>query len=208
MGQAQDFISAGRLGGRITWTQADPLSFLTSQAANGGPKYDFVVLAHCLWYFPSPSQIWATLQIVAQRTRKICIAEWSLFSSEPAGAPHVLAALTQAALECHKIGSQSNVRTVVSPTSIKEFAAISGWRLESESSVSPGAGVLDGKWETEAVMNPEFIEEIEKCVEDERAKNVVFALRDATAASLERVGEGVKGVVPMDVWCAVFTLND
>lgn len=68
----------------------------------------------------------------------------------------------------------------------------------------PEVGLLDGKWEVGAALSSEFEGKVEEFVEDERATAVVFALRDACAASLEVVESGPKGVRSMDVWVASF----
>ncbi|KAJ7274532.1 S-adenosyl-L-methionine-dependent methyltransferase [Mycena haematopus] len=199
LGQAQNTISIGPLGPRITWIQAEPLEFLSENS--DAPPYDVVVLSHSLWYFSSPTDILNTLRVVATRARRVCIAEWSLSSAE--ATTHILAVLTQAAMECRKPASTSNVRTVVSPTRIKDLAKEAGLVLQSETQVTPGVGVYDGRWETDAVVRARFTEEVEDFVKDEREKGVIYALKDAMEMSLARVG-GLKGVRTMDGWVAVF----
>ncbi|KAK8023797.1 SAM-dependent methyltransferase [Apiospora rasikravindrae] len=110
----------------------------------------------------------------------------------PSAQPHVLAALTQAALECRKpsASSDSNVRTVLGPKRLTELALAAGWQLESESRVQCGEGVLDGQWEVAACLSSSFEKEVEEQVGDERERAVVLASRDACEASLE----GVQGV--------------
>jgi hypothetical protein len=203
LGQSQAHLSSGRLGERITWTQADPLKFLESQPESA--KYDVAVLAHCIWYFSSPELIIATLRLLSTRVHRICIAEWSLSSSAFNASTHVLAVLTQAALECRRPGVQSNVRTVVSPTSIKAMAAKVGLVVQREYFITPGEGVLDGRWEVMAVMDREFSDRINELVEDGGEKSVVLAMKDAVEASLKQVG-GLTEVRSMDIWCAVLTL--
>ncbi|KAJ7352620.1 putative SAM-dependent methyltransferase [Mycena albidolilacea] len=206
LGQAHDTISAGPLGSRITWIQSEPLAFLSANPT--APRYDVAVLAHSLWYFASPALILTTLRALATRARRICIAEWSLSCAEgTSGTTHILAVLVQAALECRKPPSTStaNVRTVVSPARIKELAAEAGLVLQAgtEALVTPGAGVYDGRWETEHAVRAQFAEEVETFVGDDREKGVIYAFRDAVQTSLDRVG-GMKGVGTMDGWVAVF----
>ncbi|KAJ6513405.1 putative SAM-dependent methyltransferase [Mycena sanguinolenta] len=202
LGQAQKTITDGPLGPRITWIQAEPLAFLSAHP--DVPMYDVVVLAHSLWYFSSPTHILETLRAISARARHICIAEWSLSCPEgTSGTTHILAVLAQAALECRKPTSTSNVRTVVSPTRIKGLAKEAGLVLKAETLVTPGAGVYDGRWETDAVVRAKFTEEVEEFVMDQREKGVIYALKDAVETSLARVG-GMKGVGTMDGWAAVF----
>jgi hypothetical protein len=191
----------------VQQTPPDYLLSLNSadQTSPSGVKFDGVVLAHCLWYFSSPSLILSTLRELKRHARYLFLAEWSLSASDPAAQPHVLAALAQASLECHKADSESNVRTVLSPKRLTELALNAGWQLRDESRVAGGEGLLDGVWEVGACLSPTFTREIEEQIGGERERGVVLALRDACEASLESVPAGRKGVTVMDVWCASFT---
>ncbi|CAD0090950.1 unnamed protein product [Aureobasidium vineae] len=208
LGQAQHHITQSPLGGRITWVQQSPLDYLSSlsypASASGGKDFDATVLAHCLWYFPSPSLILDTFRALKQHSKRLLVAEWSLVATHPSAQPHVLAALAQAALECRKPKSESNVRTVLGPKRLTELALAAGWQLEHETRVQPSEGLLDGQWEVSACLSTSFEQEIEDKVSDERERGVVFALRDACEASLEGVQGGRKGVKAMDVWVASF----
>jgi hypothetical protein len=188
----------------------DYLSSLSSPNVNSSPPasdskpFDATVLAHCLWYFPSPSLIQSTFRALKQHSKRLLLAEWSLVATNPSAQPHVLAALTQAALECRKPKSISNVRTVLGPKRLTELAVAAGWRLESEALVQGGEGLLDGQWEVSACLSPAFEREVEEQVADERERGVVLALRDACEASLKGVQNGREGVRVMDVWVASF----
>jgi len=46
--QAQDYISQGPLGQRITWVQEDPMDYLSSLASGGAKTFYATVLAHSL----------------------------------------------------------------------------------------------------------------------------------------------------------------
>ncbi|KIP07881.1 hypothetical protein PHLGIDRAFT_29844 [Phlebiopsis gigantea 11061_1 CR5-6] len=201
LGQAQSHLSSGRLGSRITWKQASPLTFLEESTET----YDVAVLAHCLWYFSSPEVIAQTLRLLAARAKKVCIAEWSLSTSTPGAQAHLLAVLTQASLECRKTETTSNVRTVVAPVRIKELAASAGLVLDHEGLVTPGEGVRDGGWEAGTVVSKAFEAEVQESVKDERERSVVLALRDATVTSVAKLG-GAKNVMPMDVWAGVLSV--
>lgn len=162
------------------------------------------MLAHCLWYFSSPSLVVDTFRAIKQNSKRLLLAEWSLVATHPSAQPHVLAALTHAALECRKPESNSNVRTVLSPKRLIELATAAGWKLESESRVQPGEGVLDGRWEVSSCLSSCFEKQVEDHVRAERERAVIYALRDACKASLDGVQGGQKGVRAMDVWVANF----
>lgn len=214
LGQAQGHVSQGVLGRRITWIHQSPLEYLasiptlphtTSPFTIDSKAFDATVLAHCLWYFPSPSLILSTFRALKHHSKRLLLAEWSLVATHPSAQPHVLAALAQAALECRKPTSVSNIRTVLGPKRITELALAAGWQLESETSVQGGEGLLDGQWEVSACLSPRFEKEVEEQMTDERERGMVLALRDACEASLQGVHGGRKGVRAMDVWVASFT---
>ena len=207
LGQAQGHISQGPLGGRITWVQQTPLDYLSSLSslpASESKAFDATVLAHCLWYFASPSLILSTFRAIKQHSKRLLLAEWSLVATHPSAQAHVLAALTQAALECRKPNSESNVRTVLGPKRLTKLALAAGWQLESETLVQGGEGLLDGQWEVSACLSSSFEREVEEKVSDEREQAVVLASRDACEASLKGIPGGRKGVRAMDVWIANF----
>ncbi|KAI0063528.1 S-adenosyl-L-methionine-dependent methyltransferase [Artomyces pyxidatus] len=200
LGQAQAHLSAGRLGSRITWKQAEPIALLEADDT----QYDAAVLAICIWYFNTPTLLRDTLAALAKRVRTVYIAEWSLSSPLQTAQTHVLAALTQAALEAHNPAPHSNIRIAASPVVIRAQAAASGWALQSEGTITPADHILDGRWETMEVQGERFLKQIHELIPDERQRTVVLSLRDATLASLESDG-GIKKVKSMDVWCATFT---
>lgn len=206
--QAQGHISEGPLGSRITWVQQTPLDYLSSlispSSTSETKAFDATVLAHCLWYFASPSLILSTLRAVKQHSKRLILSEWSLTATHPSAQPHVLAALTQAGLESYKKSSTSNIRTILSPKRIMKLAQDAGWQLESEALVQSNEELLDGQWEVSACLSSSFENEVEAQVSDERERAVVLASRDACEASLKGVQGGRKGVRSMDAWTATF----
>ncbi|OOQ87824.1 SAM-dependent methyltransferase [Penicillium brasilianum] len=185
--------------------QQSPPDYLSSLPASESKAFDATVLAHCLWYFASPSLILSTFRALKQHSKRLLLAEWSLVATHPSAQPHVLAALTKAALECRKSkSSDSNVRTVLGPKRLTELALAAGWRLESETRVQGGEGLLDGQWEVSACLSSSFKREVEEQVSDERERAAILASRDACEASLQGVQGGQKGVRAMDVWVASF----
>lgn len=205
LGQAQSHISRGPLCKRITWVQQSPLEYLTSITSGETESFDATVLAHCLWYFDSPSTILSTFRAIKGRSKRLLIAEWSLIATHQSSQPHVLATIAQASLECRKSKSTSNVRTVLSPKRIIDLALAAGWSLEADTYVQPGDELLDGQWEVAACLSPNFERQVEEHVSNERERSAVFALRDACESSLKRLTDDKKCVRAMDVWVARFT---
>lgn len=206
LGQAQSHISRGPLGERITWVQQSPHDYLSANPPNYTEIFDATVLAHCLWYFTSPSLIQSTFRFIRQHSKRLLLAEWALAATNPSAQPHVLAALAQGALECRKTSgdSTSNIRTVLSPKRIVDLALAAGWTLATETHIEAGQGLLDGQWEVAACLSPSFNKQVENHVSDERERSVVYALQDACEASLNVVQGDRKGVNSMDVWVASF----
>lgn len=204
LGQAQTFLREGPFGARITFIQADAIEFISSKHPSpADPPYDFAILAQSSWYFSSPAQLQATLRALGSVARRVCIAEYALTASQPSAFPHVLAALTQAALECRKPVSESNIRTVLSPAGIRALASGAGLKLEEETTITPPAKMYDGRWEVSAVRNEAFVRTVQSEVKDERERAVVLAMRDAVLASVSGLLKDVK-VSTMDVWVATF----
>lgn len=200
LAEAQAHLTKSTFGNRIGFLQADPIEYLGSTAV----EFDTAVLAHCIWYFPSPAILRETFVALSKRVKRICLAEWSLTASDPAAFPHVLASLTEASLECRKAESVSNIRTVLSPQAIIKIAEEAGLVLERQTVEKTGDAMLDGSWEVGAVLRERFAQQVDAEIKDEREKSVINALRDATKASKDRLESGTK-LASMDVWCAVFT---
>lgn len=207
LGQAQNHISEGSLGSRITWVQNDPISFLSSRPASE-PPFDLIVFANSLWYFSSPSQIGDTLELAGKHSKRIAIAEYSLHASpsiHPTAIPHIYAAFTQAALEVRKPNSTSNIRTVVGPKAITALAEGVKLKLQKETTFTPAADVDDARWETGMVASASFLEEINTTLtENARERELALALREAMLAAIADLPEGRKSIRMMDVWCAIF----
>lgn len=198
LSQAQSHLSSSPIGHLLTFHNADPISFLD---ANPSQTWDVAILAHCIWYFPSPDTLSGILSALRGRVSRVLIAEWALRATEPKAVAHLLAVLARATFEAHRMGSQENVQTAMSPVAIKTAAEGSGWVVEREEMVVPEEGLDDGYWETGTVVGEGFMREAEKEVADERVKAVLRSARDATVAAAEAAG-GAKKVRSMDVWVA------
>ncbi|XWW96452.1 hypothetical protein V2A60_004426 [Cordyceps javanica] len=209
LGEAQGHISQGPLGSRITWVQQSPLDYLSSltPSSSTDTAFDATVLAYSLWYFFSPELILSTFRAIRQHSKRLLLSEWSLVASHPSAQPHLLAALAQAALECHRPEgsiSHRNVRTVLGPKRLTELAMAAGWQLESETSLQCGDELFNGQWEVGNCLSSDFQSDLETLVSDERKRTAVSALRDACAASVKVVDGGRKGIKAMDIWVANF----
>jgi hypothetical protein len=196
----------GPLGARMTFVQANPVQYLSNSSDGAShATYDTAILCHSSWYFSSPAELRDTLNTLGRVAKRVCIAEFALASSSPAAVPHVLAALTQGALEVRKRVSDSNIRSLLSPMQITALASQAGLRLVEDSARTLMApeGMHDGRWEVGAVLAPEFEKEVKREVTVEKEQVLVLAMLDAVRAAKKALPEGTK-VGTMDVWAAQF----
>lgn len=182
----------------MTFVRADPLEFLQTTT----DKYDVAAIAHSIWYFSSPAFLEQLLAALISRVKRVCIAEFALIATDPRSTPHLLAALTEASLECRKPISKSNIRTVLSPRAIDGMALAAGLLREKQHTFVPNEGMRDGQWETWAVVDDAYAKEIEECVKDPREMAVVYAMRDAVSAIVDPSDKAA--VKTMDVWVASY----
>jgi hypothetical protein len=139
--QAQSCISQGPLGKCIAFHRIDPISYLHNYT---GPRYDAIIMCHCLWYFETADIFSHILTAAVPHTRRLCLAEWSLVASKPNAQPHVLAALLHASVEAsRKVPSDGNIRTLVSPRQIKSAVAASGMQEIEEMMLQTNEGLED-----------------------------------------------------------------
>ena len=197
LGQAQDHITKGEMGGRITFWQKRLEDFLQE---TGDEKWDCAVLVHCIWYLDSEETLTSMLKALKGRVNKLCIAEYSMQASSPAAVPHLLAALAQATLAAHHPESEANIRCLLTPTDIKRISDEVGWKVEEETMIQPDESLQDGKWEVGGVKSPEFLDDVEKYVSDTKVKTLLRGQREAVL----RVDKQLAGTKArtMDVWAA------
>ncbi|PNP85427.1 hypothetical protein FNYG_01256 [Fusarium nygamai] len=197
LGQAQEHIAQGALGGRVKFWQAQLEDFLEE---TGGKKWDYAVFVHCLWYLDAPETLARMLKALRGRVDRVCIAEYGMKASGPAAVPHLLAALTRATFEAQRPESEANIRCLLSPSDIKKIAGESGWKIERETEIVPHEGLQDGGWEVGDVQSKSFLDDIEQHVSDSRIKAVLWSGREAVVRAVQGL-DGSK-VRTMDVWAA------
>ncbi|KAF5621121.1 SAM-dependent methyltransferase [Fusarium tjaetaba] len=197
LGQAQEHIAQGALGGRVKFWQAQLEDFLKE---TGDKKWDYAVFVHCLWYLDAPETLTRMLKALRGRVDRVCIAEYAMKASEPAAVPHLLAAMTRATFEAQRPESEANIRCLLSPPDIKNIAEDAGWKIERETDIIPHAGLQDGGWEVGDVRSMSFLDDIQQYVTDRKVRMVVKSGREAVIRAVE--GLDGKRVQTMDVWAA------
>ncbi|KAK2606245.1 hypothetical protein QQS21_003293 [Conoideocrella luteorostrata] len=199
LAQAQAHLSAGPIGDRISWHNADPVQFLADNPDRG---WDFVVLAHCIWYFDGPDTLRSMLAALKGRAASLVVAEYALTAREKAAVPHVLAAIARGMLEAHNKTSSANIRCLLGPLNIKAAAEAAGWTLTTEETVVPDVALLDGSWEVGEVKSKGFLNMIDEYIEDVTLKTTLLSAREAVIGAVGLLdGEKVR---TMDVWASRF----
>lgn len=199
LSQAQSHISAGELGSRIAWHNAEPSDFLTAT----DKKWDYAVFSHCIWYFDNREVLANMLRALKGRVGSVLVAEYALKATERDAEPHLLAAIARASLEAHNAASSANIRCLLSPAGIKEIAEAAGWKVGQETNIVPAQDLVDGIWESGDVRSKDFIQMVDQHITSPRVKEMLLSSREAVIAAHAAL-EGRK-TRTMDVW--VTSLN-
>ncbi|MCF3182706.1 methyltransferase domain-containing protein [Streptomyces polychromogenes] len=150
LGESAARLAAGPLGPRIDFRFAtDVLDPSTDFPENA---FEYVVLAHCSWYFASFGQLRDTLARVRPWARRLCFAEWDLTPSSDDQLAHLLAVLIQGQAEAAGSHGLGNVRTPFSREELLRLLPRTGWTADDTRPVDTG-GLQDGDWEIEACLD-------------------------------------------------------
>lgn len=206
---ARAHVLSSFLGPRIEFVQADPIGFLTSPTTTE-QDFDYIVFGYSIWFFSDPTFLSSMLKEALQHRRSptVLIVESSLSASEPSQVPHVLAALTDNALESFNgEDSKRNIRCALSPRQITEIAKDIGWKIRSQTYVTPLPGQIEGQREVRMTTQAKrFREDKDRTVANLPSKvgTMLKAMVDAVAISLDRLEGGLPSTRNMDAWVAQF----
>lgn len=144
LGESAERLLASPLGPQIEFQ----FQFDVLDAANAflNDSFDFVVLAHCTWYFASADQLAKTLDRVRPMAKRLCLSEWDLQPRSIDQLGHLLAVLIQGQVEAFKQTSLSNVRTPYSVETLRALLLQNGWETVTES-VLDTTDLEDARWE-------------------------------------------------------------
>jgi len=144
LGESAAHLSRTPLGQRIEFHfECDLMDPSLRFSAN---RFDYVVLAHCSWYFESLDQLRRVLLRVRPWARRLCYSEWELAPRALDQVAHMLSVLIQGQVEACKAASESNVRTPFSRTRLKQLLQETGWRVSAEA-VLDSTLLADADWE-------------------------------------------------------------
>lgn len=144
VGESAQHLLATPLGQRIDFHfRYDVLDPANTFARD---SFDYVVLAHCSWYFASLEQLGQVLTRIKPWARQLCFAEWDMQPQALEHVGHLLAILIQGQIEAFKPASEANIRSPFSRTRLKALLQESGWSMDSEALLDT-AQLQDADWE-------------------------------------------------------------
>lgn len=144
LGEATAAIKASEIGHRIEFR----LEFDVLEQPNAFQpgSFDFAVMAHCSWYFPSQEALQETLAAVIPWTKTLLFAEWDMHATVVDQIPHLLAVLIQGQAEGSKESSDANIRTPLPRDLAMETIRSAGWEINQPLTISTDK-LQDADWE-------------------------------------------------------------
>lgn len=155
IGEAAAHLKQGPLGSRMKFCfQYDLLNSSLDFSSNA---FDFVVLAHCSWYFASPQSLRMLLKYMCLWANRLCFSEWDMVPQTLDQVAHLLAVLIQGQVETYKMASESNIRTPLSRARLKQILQETGWRIETEA-ILDSSSLQDAGWEIAHCLRTSLLE--------------------------------------------------
>jgi len=144
LGESADHLKSMLLGQRIEFHfECDVMDPAISFQADA---FDYVVLAHCSWYFPSLDHLRRLLLRIKPWARRLCFAEWDLEPRTLDQIAHLLAVLIQGQVAAYHIDTASNVLTPFSRIRLLQLLQETAWNVSTEFVVD-ATQLQDGEWE-------------------------------------------------------------
>lgn len=150
LGESTDFLKKSPLGSRISFhLQHDLLA-----EGNDFPEasFDYIVFAHCSWYFDSKDQFLSTLIRIKPWTQFLCFSEWDMMPGEKAQIAHLLSVLIQGQVGVFQSDNTANIRTPLTKNEIKKIFQDTGWIEIIEKNID-SSGLQDGQWEVAVCLS-------------------------------------------------------
>jgi SAM-dependent methyltransferase len=146
IGDSADFLLSSPLGPRISFHLGCDL--FGGEIAFAEDAFDYVVFAHCSWYFDSTDLLKRTLIRTRPWARRLCLSEWDLVPREPGQLAHALAVLIQGQVEAFRRDSSSNIRSPATKEALQGLIRDSGWE-ELQAATIDSSELQDAQWEIE-----------------------------------------------------------
>ena len=150
LGAAVGLMFAPKAGSELRQTLYDSTGDIRKKATDAYGQAtqtvnDYVVLAHCSWYFDSVQRLRHQLTAARAWAATLCFSEWDLSPHDMAQVPHHLAVLALA-----QLGDETgNIRTPLSRQRATTLIADTGWKIVTDVPVD-SRDLQDGHWEIEA----------------------------------------------------------
>ncbi|MGY2686102.1 class I SAM-dependent methyltransferase [Pseudomonas tolaasii] len=170
VGQATARIRASHLGERIDFHLGCDLLDEPSLGT-----FDYVVFAHCSWYFHSAERLARTLAAAMRYAPVLCFSEWDNQPRHLEQMGHLLAVqiLEQVAYIDRELAG--NVQTPLARATVKALIKQAGWTLNREKTLADKK-MQDGSWEVEHALSIKAAS---------IGKDMPAALRAALASQIE-----------------------
>ncbi|GKT51876.1 methyltransferase ustM [Colletotrichum spaethianum] len=176
-------------------------------ASNPSASFDTAALCHSLWYFPSRAAVVALFEALysSGQVKRLCFAEYALTARTPSQKPHEMAVAAQKRFHALREDRgltlhQANVRGALDPEEMVALAQEAGWKLV-ERGVVDTPGLLDGRWEVGAVVDPSWAEEVAEEGLGKKAEEELLGYVAEVKAAVDKLKESGEKVATMDaVW--------
>jgi SAM-dependent methyltransferase len=146
IGESTEYLHRSPLGSRIDFHLG--CDVLSAENTFPDDNFDYVVLAHCSWYFDSIDRLARTFIRIRPWARHLCLSEWDLIPRETSQLAHLLSVLAQGQVEAFRNDSTSNIRTPITKDALEGLLRNSGWE-EIAASAIDSSGLQDARWEIE-----------------------------------------------------------
>lgn len=144
LGQSAAYLKETPLGARIDFRfQYDVLDIAQAFPADA---FDFVILAHCSWYFASLDNLRHVLLRIRPWARHLCFSEWDMEPCQFDQVTHLLVVLIQGQIGAFNIESTRNVRTPFPRTTLMRLLQETDWAYSKEVMLDT-ALLQDSDWE-------------------------------------------------------------
>jgi hypothetical protein len=174
LGQAAEHLKATPLGQQIDFRFR--YDVLDASHAFAPDAFDYVVLAHCSWYFDSLDLLRRVLVRVRPWAPELCYSEWDMEPRTLDQVAHLLSVLIQGQIEANNIAGTRNVRTPFARTTLRRLLRETGWTAASEATIDT-TSLKDADWEIEDCLR--------SCADEAEALKLPSKLREFLGSQLD-----------------------
>jgi len=205
IGDSTAHLSKGKYAGIVEFNLN--YEFLNHSDSLKEAGYDYVVLAHCTWYFDTLVVLRNILAAAHTWAPVLCISDWDLCPKSSDQFAHMLSVLLQGQVEAYRTNSDANVRSPYALSQLLELLPELGWREDAHACIECSE-LLDGSWEIGSclsglVKRAEVLKVPSRTLSLIKAGNAVlgeiagqfgkkslssFAVRAASVAAAQQVG--------------------